>query len=74
MASGAWTNRGKTIHSAQYGGVDLMKDIPRFVRLMERGLYDAGSIATATFPLEKSREAFQAAADRTTVSAHVVFV
>jgi threonine dehydrogenase-like Zn-dependent dehydrogenase len=50
-----------------------MRDIPRFVRLIEAGLFNAKALATATFPLEQAREAFQAAADRTTVAAVMVF-
>jgi hypothetical protein len=40
--------------------------------LIERGLYDARSLATSTFPVERSREAFEAAAYRTTIAAIVV--
>jgi threonine dehydrogenase-like Zn-dependent dehydrogenase len=43
------------------------------VRLIEAGLFDAKSMATATFTLDRAREAFQAAADRTTVAAVIVF-
>ena len=44
------------------------------IRATDRGgLFNAKALATATFPLERSREAFQAAADRTTVAAVVVF-
>jgi len=71
--AGAWTNRGKTIHSAQYGGVDAMKDLPRFVRLIERGLYKADKIATDTWDLNHAVDAFRAAANRSVVSAHVIF-
>jgi S-(hydroxymethyl)glutathione dehydrogenase/alcohol dehydrogenase len=73
FAAGAWTNRGKTIHSAQYGGVDAMTDLPRFVRLVERGLYKAHKIATDTWDLDHAIDAFRAAASRSVVSAHVVF-
>lgn len=71
--AGNFTNAGKTLRSAQYGGVDLMKDIPRFVNLIERGIYRTDLIATATYPLEQAREAIEASAYRTTVSAHVVY-
>ena len=40
---------------------------------METGQLDLKSIATASFPLNRVKDAFQAAADRTTVSASVVF-
>lgn len=50
-----------------------MRDIPRFVRLIEAGLFDAKALATAIFPLERTREAFQVVADGTTVTAVMVF-
>jgi S-(hydroxymethyl)glutathione dehydrogenase/alcohol dehydrogenase len=70
---GAWSNRGRHHHSGQYGGVNSKSDVPRFVQLVEMGAFDAKSIVTATYPLEQTREAFQAVADRTTVCACVVF-
>ena len=53
-------------------GAHSLRDIPRFVRLIEAGLYNAKALATATFPIERSREAFQVVADRTTVAAIIV--
>jgi S-(hydroxymethyl)glutathione dehydrogenase / alcohol dehydrogenase len=73
IPGGNFTNAGKTLRSAQYGGVDLMKDTPRFVTLLERGLYRADLIASATYPLDGAREAIEASAYRTTVSAHVAY-
>jgi Zn-dependent alcohol dehydrogenase len=73
FAAGAFTNRGKTIHSAQYGGVDAMKDLPRFVTLTERKLYKADKIATDTWNLDRAIDALRAAANRSVVSAHVAF-
>jgi hypothetical protein len=43
----------------------MMRDIPRIVRLMERGLVDAKSMIQGTYPLEKAGEAYQEVADRT---------
>ena len=40
---------------------------------MERGLYKASKIATAVYPLDRAMEAIQASANRSTVSAHIVF-
>lgn len=73
IPAGRFTNAGKTLHSAQYGGVDLMKDIPRFVNLIERGIYRTDLIATKKYPLEQARQAIEDSAYRTTVSAHVVY-
>ena len=43
------------------------------MRLIEAGLFNAKALATAPFPLERTREAFQAAADRTTIAAVMVY-
>ena len=68
-----WANGAKSHQPGNLAGANPMRDIPRFVRLIEAGLFNAKALATATFPLERSREAFQAAADRTTIGAVVVF-
>ena len=73
LPAGAWSNRGRIHHAGQYGGVNAKADVPRFVKLVDMGLFDAKSIVTATYPLERTREAFQAVADRTTACAVVVF-
>jgi Zn-dependent alcohol dehydrogenase len=70
---GRWSLFGKTHHPSQYGGVNAMRDLPRFVRLIEAGLFNARSLATDVFSLDRTREAFQAVADRTTVAAVVTF-
>lgn len=68
-----WTNGSKTHHSSQYGGVNMMRDLPRYVKLIEKGLYDAKSLITSTYRLEKTMDAYQAVADRTTVTAMITF-
>jgi S-(hydroxymethyl)glutathione dehydrogenase/alcohol dehydrogenase len=73
LPAGAWSNRGRVHHAGQYGGVNAKKDVPRFVKLIDQGLFDAKSMVTATYPLERTREAFQAVGDRTTACAVVVF-
>jgi S-(hydroxymethyl)glutathione dehydrogenase / alcohol dehydrogenase len=56
---------GRTIHPGQQGGFHMMRDIPRIVKLIERGLVDAKSMIQGTYPLEKAGEAYQEVADRT---------
>ena len=68
-----WANGAKSHQPGNLAGANPMRDIPRFVRLIEAGLFNAKALATATFPLQRTREAFQAAADRTTVGAVMVF-
>jgi S-(hydroxymethyl)glutathione dehydrogenase/alcohol dehydrogenase len=67
-----WTNSGRQHHSSQYGGVNAMRDLPRYVRLIERGLYDAKSLITTRYPLEKAMDAYHDVADRTTVTAMIM--
>jgi S-(hydroxymethyl)glutathione dehydrogenase / alcohol dehydrogenase len=73
LPAGAWSNRGRVHYAGQYGGVNAKSDVPRFVQLIEMGLFDAKALATAVYTLDRTKEAFQAVADRTTVGAVVVF-
>jgi len=70
---GQWSNGSKSHHSSQWGGTHLKRDIPRYVKLIERGVYDAKALVTARYPLEKTLEAFEAVGYRTTVTAVVEF-
>jgi S-(hydroxymethyl)glutathione dehydrogenase / alcohol dehydrogenase len=60
---------GVTHHAGQAGGACPMRDIPRFVALLEKGQYDAKSLATTVVPLERMLEAYEEVAYRTTVTA-----
>ena len=64
---------GISHHGGQAGGVNPMRDIPRFVRLLETGQYDAKSLATTIVPLEKMLEAYAEVAYRTTITAIMTF-
>jgi S-(hydroxymethyl)glutathione dehydrogenase/alcohol dehydrogenase len=55
------------------GGINVFRDIPRFVRLIETGQYNAKALVTAVHPLEEIRQAYQKVADRTTVAAVIQF-
>ena len=69
-----WANASKNHHPGNLAGAHSMRDLPRFVRLIEAGLFDAKSMATGIYTLDRTREAYQAAADRTTMASVVVFV
>jgi S-(hydroxymethyl)glutathione dehydrogenase/alcohol dehydrogenase len=60
---------GRTHHAGQAGGANPMRDIPRFVEMLDRGQYDANSLATTVVPIERMLEAYQEVVDRTTVTA-----
>jgi S-(hydroxymethyl)glutathione dehydrogenase/alcohol dehydrogenase len=59
---------GVTHHSGQAGGCSPMRDIPRFVEMLEKGQYDARTLATAVVPLERLLEAYEQVAYRTTIT------
>lgn len=67
-----WANGSKNHHPGNVAGAQAKRDLLRYVKLIEAGLFDAKALATSTFPLERAREAFEAAAYRTTVTALIV--
>jgi len=62
---------GRTIHPGQQGG--LMRDLPRYVKLIERGLIDAKSMITGRYTLDQSVQAVQHTADRTIITGVIEF-
>jgi S-(hydroxymethyl)glutathione dehydrogenase/alcohol dehydrogenase len=60
---------GITHSGGQAGGANPMRDIPRFVELLERGRYDAKALATRVVPLGGMIDAYEEVAYRTTVTA-----
>ncbi|MGB7219690.1 MAG: alcohol dehydrogenase catalytic domain-containing protein [Vicinamibacterales bacterium] len=69
--AGQWSNAMKTHLPGNYAGVNVMRDIPQWVRLVEAGRFDAKSLVGQTFPLDRTRDALQVAADRTTITSVV---
>jgi threonine dehydrogenase-like Zn-dependent dehydrogenase len=64
-----FTIGGVTHHGGQAGGASPMRDIPRYVKLLEDGQYDARALATTVVPLERMLEAYEQVAYRTTITA-----
>lgn len=64
-----FTIGGRTHHAGQAGGANPMRDIPRFVALLDSGQYDAKALATTVVPLDRMLEGYEQAAYRTTVTA-----
>jgi len=60
---------GRTHHGGQAGGASPMRDIPRFVELLDKGQFDARSLATTVVPIERMLEAYEEVAYRTTITA-----
>lgn len=68
-----WSNASKSHHPGNFNGVATLKDLQIFARLVERGQFNARAMATASFPLERTKEALQMVSDRTTIAAVLVF-
>jgi S-(hydroxymethyl)glutathione dehydrogenase/alcohol dehydrogenase len=64
---------GRTIHPGQQGGFHMMRDIPRYVKLIEKGIIDATSVITKRYTLDEGRQAVQDTADRTIITAVIEF-
>jgi len=64
---------GRTIHPGQQGGLHVMRDIPRYVKLIENGKLNAKSMITKTYRFEDSRQAVQDTADRTIITGVIEF-
>lgn len=64
---------GRHIHPGQQGGLHMMRDIPRFVKLIEKGRLDARSMITKTYSLDAARQAIQDTADRTIITGVIEF-
>jgi S-(hydroxymethyl)glutathione dehydrogenase/alcohol dehydrogenase len=73
VPGGQWSNGHKNHHPGNMAGTHTMRDMPRFVRLIETGQFDAKSLVAATFPLNRTKEAFQVVADRSIIAAVIVF-
>lgn len=69
----AFANRGRSFHAGQQGGLHMLCDLPRFLKVIEKGLFDPKSMITATYPLDRVMEAVQAVANGTQVGAVVEF-
>jgi S-(hydroxymethyl)glutathione dehydrogenase/alcohol dehydrogenase len=64
-----FTIGGRTHHAGQYGGANPMRDIPRFVELLDKRQFDAKILATTVAPMEGMLDAYQQVVDRTTITA-----
>lgn len=59
---------GVTHHGGQAGGCSPMKDIPRFVEMLEKEQFDAKTLATTVVPIERMLEAYEEVAYRATIT------
>jgi S-(hydroxymethyl)glutathione dehydrogenase/alcohol dehydrogenase len=64
-----FTIGGRTHHAGQAGGASPMRDIPRFVEMLDKGQYNAQALATSVVPIERMLEAYEDVVYRTTITA-----
>ena len=69
----AFANRGRSVHAGQHGGLNMMRDLPRIVGLVEKGDFNLEAMVTSTWRLEQTGEAFQVLSDRTELAPVIVF-
>jgi S-(hydroxymethyl)glutathione dehydrogenase/alcohol dehydrogenase len=67
--AGMFALGGRSHHAGQAGGMNPMRDIPRFVQLLDSGQYDAKSLATTVVPIEGMIDAYREVLYRTTITA-----
>jgi len=72
-AASAFANNGRNVYAGQQGGLNMMRDLPRFVRLMERGQLDLKPLVTSTWSLDQIKDALQVLSDRTEMCPVVLF-
>jgi S-(hydroxymethyl)glutathione dehydrogenase/alcohol dehydrogenase len=69
LSAGLFSIGGRTHHAGQAGGSNPMRDIPRYVEMLDKKQFDAKSLATTVVPLEGMLDAYEQVAYRTTVTA-----
>ena len=67
-----FTIGGRSHHAGQAGGCSPMRDIPRFVEMLNSGQFDAKSLATRVVTIEDMMDAYEEVLYRTTVTAILV--
>jgi S-(hydroxymethyl)glutathione dehydrogenase/alcohol dehydrogenase len=69
LSAAVFSIGGRTHHAGQAGGANPMRDIPRFVEMLEKKQFDAKTLATTVVPIERMLEAYEQVAYRTTITA-----
>lgn len=66
--------QSRQVLSAQNGNVRMRRDLPRYTRLLERGLLDATEILTTRYPVDELDAAREASASHADLSGVITFV
>jgi S-(hydroxymethyl)glutathione dehydrogenase/alcohol dehydrogenase len=68
ISASQWADGAKHHWPGTGGGTNDRRDVPRYVRLMGTGQLNMKALASKTYPLSQTKEAYQACADRTVVA------
>jgi S-(hydroxymethyl)glutathione dehydrogenase/alcohol dehydrogenase len=71
--AGGWSNGTKDHAGGNLAGTQMMRDLPRWVRLFETGQFNGSALVGVKVPLDRWREALEAAAYRTAITGIVTF-
>jgi S-(hydroxymethyl)glutathione dehydrogenase/alcohol dehydrogenase len=71
--AGGWSNGTKDHAGGNLAGVQPMRDLPRWARLFESGKFDGRALVGVAVPLDRWKEAVEAAAYRTAITGIVTF-
>lgn len=71
--AGGWTNSSKNHVPGNLAGVQMKRDLPRWTRLFESGQFNGAALVGTKVPLDRWREALDAAAYRTAITGIVTF-
>lgn len=71
--AGQWANANRTHVPGNYAGVQALRDLPRFVRLIESGAFDAKALVGRVFKPDQMKDALQVAADRSAITSVIDF-
>lgn len=66
--AGAWANGSKHHEGGNMAGLNTLRELPRWMRMMENGQINGSALVGTVSSLENWREAFEAAAYRTAIT------
>jgi S-(hydroxymethyl)glutathione dehydrogenase / alcohol dehydrogenase len=73
FGAAAWANSSKNHVPGNLAGVQMKRDLPQWTRLFETGQFNGGALVGVKVPLDRWRDALEAAAYRTAITGIVTF-
>ena len=73
FAAGTWSNSSENHVPGNLAGVQMKRDLPQWTYLFESGQFNGAALVGVAVPLDRWREALEAAAYRTAITGIVTF-